>query len=93
MKIDITQVWEYEFKPTDTMRLLHAFKNIWETQGDEIALERRGGSIYAVRKSKTEQKPNTMEEHYRKLREYYDNKYLAYKVVKEGDTVKVVPND
>ena len=76
MKIDIEQVWEYEFKPTDTMRLLHAFKNHWELAGDEITIERRGDRIFAVRRSKTEQKPNTLspeiEEHYRKLREYYD---------------------
>lgn len=50
MKINIEQVWEYEFKPTDTMRLLHAFKNHWENKGDEITLERRGGKIYAVRR-------------------------------------------
>ena len=50
MQIDITQVWEYEFKPTDTMRLLHAFKNHWELAGDEITLERRGDRIFAVRR-------------------------------------------
>ena len=50
MNIDITQVWEYEFKPTDTMRLLHAFKNHWELAGDEITLERRGDRIFAVRR-------------------------------------------
>ena len=54
MQIPIEQVWEYEFKPTDTMRLLHAFKNVWENQGDEITLERRGGKIYAVRREKDE---------------------------------------
>lgn len=52
MQINIEQVWEYEFKPTDTMRLLHAFKNHWELAGDEITLERRGGKIYAVRREK-----------------------------------------
>ena len=77
MQIPIEQVWEYEFKPTDTMRLLHAFKNIWELEGDEITLERRGGKIYAVRRSKPEQKPNTLEEHYRKLHDYYKEKYGA----------------
>jgi hypothetical protein len=50
MQIDITQVWEYEFKPTDTMRLLHAFKNHWELAGDEITLERRSDRIFAVRR-------------------------------------------
>ena len=50
MQIDITQVWEYEFKPTDTMRLLHAFKSHWELAGDEITLERRGDRIFAVRR-------------------------------------------
>lgn len=75
MKIDIEQVWEYELKPTDTMRLLHAFKNHWEMRGDEITIENRGGRIFAVRRSKTEQKPNTLEEHYRKLYEYYKEKY------------------
>ena len=73
MKIDIEQVWEYEFKPTETMRLLHAFKNVWENLGDEITIERRGGSIYAVRKTKKvdELSPEIIE-HYRKLREHYD---------------------
>ena len=56
MKIDIEQVWEYEFKPTDTMRLLHAFKAHWELKGDEITLERRGGKIFAVRKEKDNDK-------------------------------------
>lgn len=50
MQIDIAQVWEYEFKPTDTMRLLHAFKNHWELAGDEITLERRGDRFFAVRR-------------------------------------------
>lgn len=54
MQINIEQVWEYEFKPTDTMRLLHAFKNHWELKGDEITLERRGGKIFAVRREKDE---------------------------------------
>lgn len=54
MKIDVEQVWEYEFKPTDTMRLLHAFKNHWELKGDEITLERRGGKLFAVRREKDE---------------------------------------
>lgn len=53
MKIDIEQVWEYEFKPTDTMRLLHAFKSHWELAGDEITLENRGGRMFAVRHEKT----------------------------------------
>lgn len=73
MQIDITQVWEYEFKPTDTMRLLHAFKNHWELAGDEITLERRGGKIFAVRKeNKQTDYDKRMYEHYKKLREYYD---------------------
>lgn len=73
MKIDIEQVWEYEFKPTDTMRLLHAFKNHWENKGDEITLERRGGKLFAVRKeNKQTDENNELFEHYKKLREYYD---------------------
>lgn len=56
MQIPIEQVWEYEFKPSDTMRLLHAFKNVWEMKGDEITLERRGGKIFAVRKEKDNDK-------------------------------------
>jgi hypothetical protein len=52
MQINIEQVWEYEFKPTDTMRLLHAFKNVWELNGSEITLERRGNRIFAVRREK-----------------------------------------
>ena len=79
MKIDIEQVWEYELKPTDTMSLLHAFKNHWELKGDRIVIQNRGGRIFAVRSSKTEQKPNKIsnevEEHYRKLYEYYKEKY------------------
>lgn len=55
MKIDIEQVWEYEFKPTDTLRLLHAFKNVWENKGDEITLENRGGRIFAVRREGVEE--------------------------------------
>lgn len=73
MKIDIEQVWEYEFKPTDTMRLLHAFNNHWELKGDEITLERRGGKLFAVRKeNKQTDHDKRMYEHYKKLREYYD---------------------
>ena len=71
MKIPIEQVWEYEFKPTDTLRLLHAFKNHWETSGDEITLERRGDRIFAVRR----QKESQMEKHYRLLHDYYKEKY------------------
>ena len=52
MKIEIEQVWEYELKPNDTMRLLHAFKNVWETMGYEITLERRGDKFFAVRKER-----------------------------------------
>lgn len=73
MKIDIEQVWEYEFKPTDTMKLLHAFKNVWELKGDEITLERRGDRIFAVRKeNKQTDHDKRMYEHYKKLREHYD---------------------
>lgn len=52
MKIEIEQVWEYELKPDDTTRLLHAFKNVWETMGYEIVLERRGGKLFAVRRER-----------------------------------------
>ena len=52
MRVPIEQVWEYEFKPNDTMRVLQAFKNIWESNGSEITLERRGNSIFAVRREK-----------------------------------------
>lgn len=52
MKVPIEQVWEYEFKPDDTMRILHAFKNIWELKGCEITLERRGDRFFAVRREK-----------------------------------------
>ena len=76
MKIDVEQVWEYEFKPTDTMRLLHAFKNNWELKGDEITLERRGDRIFAVRKeNKQTDHDKRMREHYEKLAEYYNKKY------------------
>lgn len=70
MKIDIEQVWEYEFKPTDTMRLLHAFKNVWENKGDSITIENRGGRIFAVRR----EKETELEKHYRLLGEYYKEK-------------------
>lgn len=49
MQIPVKQVWIYEFKPTDTMRTLHAIKNVWETVGDSIELVREGDKIYAVR--------------------------------------------
>lgn len=76
MKIDVEQVWEYEFKPTDTMELLHAFKNVWELMGDEITLERRGDRIFAVRKeNKQTDHEKRMMEHYKKLGEYYNKKY------------------
>lgn len=52
MKVPIEQVWEYEFKPEDTMRLLHAFKSVWELKGYEITLERRGNRMFAVRREK-----------------------------------------
>lgn len=55
MKVPIEQVWEYEFKPEDTMRLLHAFKSVWELKGCEITLERRGDKIFAVRREKDEE--------------------------------------
>lgn len=71
MQIDITQVWEYEFKPTDTMRLLHAFKNHWELKGDSITLENRGGRMFAVRR----EKETELEKHYRLLGKYYKEKY------------------
>lgn len=57
MEINIEQVWEYELKPTDTMRLLHAFKSHWELAGDEITLENRGGRLFAVRREKTHECP------------------------------------
>lgn len=76
MKIDVEQVWEYEFKPTDTMKLLHAFKNHWELKGDEITLERRGDKLFAVRKENKQTDHNKrMLEHYGKLAQYYKEKY------------------
>lgn len=71
MKIPVEQIWEYELKPTDTMRLVHAFKNHWELSGDTITLERRGDKMFAVRHSKESQ----MEKHYRLLHDYYEEKY------------------
>lgn len=49
MQIPIKQVWVYEFKPTDTMRVLHAFKNVWKMCGDDIELQRKGDKLYATR--------------------------------------------
>ena len=73
MQIPIEQIWEYEFKPTDTMRLLHAFKNHWELAGDTIELQNRGGRLFAVRHSKESE----IEKHYRLLHDYYKEKYGA----------------
>ena len=56
MKIPIEQVWEYELKPDDTMRVLLAFKEAWRLKGCEIALERRGDRLYVVRREKDKPK-------------------------------------
>lgn len=48
-KINVKQVWEYEFKPTDTMYILKAMANACAEAGDTLELKRRGGKIYAVR--------------------------------------------
>jgi hypothetical protein len=50
MQVPITQIWEYEFKPTDTLRVLHAFYNEWKASGSEIELQNKGGKLYAIRK-------------------------------------------
>lgn len=52
MQIPIKQVWVYEFKPTDTMRVLHAFMNAWRLYGDDIELQRKGDKLYAIRTHK-----------------------------------------
>ena len=39
----------YEFKPTDTMRILHAIQSAWRLTGDSIELVRKGDRLYAVR--------------------------------------------
>lgn len=49
MQVPIKQVWVYEFKPTDTMRILHALMNAWRLTGDSIELVRKGDKLYAVR--------------------------------------------
>lgn len=49
MRIPVKQVWVYEFKPTDTLRVLHGFMNIWRNEGTEIELVRKGDKLYAVR--------------------------------------------
>lgn len=49
MQIPVKQVWVYEFKPTDTMRLLHALMSVWRLTGDSIELVRKGDKLYAVR--------------------------------------------
>ncbi len=49
MQVPIKQVWVYEFKPTDTMRILHALQSAWRLTGDSIELVRKGDKLYAVR--------------------------------------------
>ena len=49
MRISIKQIWEYELKPTTTMRVLHAFMRAWEEYGDSIEIVRKGDKLYAVR--------------------------------------------
>lgn len=49
MQIPVKQVWVYEFKPTDTTRLLHALMSAWRLTGDSIELVRKGDKLYAVR--------------------------------------------
>lgn len=49
MQIPVKQVWVYEFKPTDTMKLLHALMNAWRLTGNSIELVRKGDKLYAVR--------------------------------------------
>ena len=51
-KINIKQVWVYEFKPTDTMRVLHAFMSAWRLYGDDSELQRKGDKLYAIRTHK-----------------------------------------
>ena len=48
-KINVKQVWEYEFKPTDTLRTLQAIAKACEQSGDRVELQRKGGKLYAVR--------------------------------------------
>lgn len=49
MKIKITQVYEYKFKPTDTLRVLLGFNQMYKEEGTEIELENKGGELYAKR--------------------------------------------
>lgn len=49
MRIPVKQVWVYEFKSTDTMRILHAIQNAWRLTGDSVELVRKGDKLYAVR--------------------------------------------
>lgn len=49
MQVPVKQVWVYELRPTDTMRVLHAFMRAWEEFGDKIEIVRRGDRLYAIR--------------------------------------------
>lgn len=49
MRIPIKQIWEYELRPTHTMRVLCAFMRAWEEYGDSIEIVRKGDKLYAVR--------------------------------------------
>lgn len=49
MQVPVKQVWVYEFKPTDTLRVLHGLMSVWRLTGDSIELVRKGDKLYAVR--------------------------------------------
>ena len=71
MEIPIEQVWEYEIKATDTLRVLEAFESAWRVLGCEIEIMNRGGRMFAVRR----EKESPIEKHYRLLNNYYKEKY------------------
>ena len=51
MKINVKQVWEYQFKPTDTFGTLQIIARACRAAGDTLELKRKGDKLYAVRTS------------------------------------------
>lgn len=71
MQIPIEQVWEYEVKSDDTLRILCAIENAWKKLGCEFEITNRGGRMFITRR----EKESPMEKHYRLLHDYYEEKY------------------
>lgn len=48
-KINVKQVWEYKFRPTDTFRTLQAMAKACTDAGDTLEIVRKKGELYAIR--------------------------------------------